>query len=399
MGLKTEFIDIEISEEEKDLYSRQFDLGGWSQKIIKNSRVLIVGVGGVGCEVAKNLARIGVGYLDLVDLDIIERSNLSRQVLYKPGDEGRPKVKVATERLKEINPFITVKGYYTSLEHLDPAIYKAADVIIAAIDTRRSRLNLNSHCIRFKKPFVEGGVGGYHGYVCSVFPFENACSIEIPRERIVRRRIPRKRIHCVFKAYSEFEKNKELTPDPENSEHINFILNYANNLVSTYDFFPLFTDKEVKKIISRSPQLITVITMISAMISHETIKILHWLNGNKSLGKPITSQHLFNAITMQLFPIEIKRNPNCSVCGDKVNRVNVKLKKNAHCEEIIQSLINMGFERDNHMKYPILTIMDFDGMKKINLDNTPIDNKLRNLELITAVGFKGGEIFINLELE
>ena len=323
LGSESEFYDEELSAEEKDFYHRQFNLEGWSQKIIKNSRILIVGVGGLGCEIAKNLAMIGIGHLDLVDLDIIEHSNLSRQVLYKPGDEGRPKVEVAIERLKEMNPYISINGYYCSLERLDPAIYKAADVIIGALDSRKSRVNLNAHSIRFKKPLVEGGVGGYLGYVYTNFPYENACSSEIPRERILRKRIPRKRIHCILKAITVFkEKNQGTPPDPKNNGDIIFIQNYANELVKKYSFSPPFIKEEIVNEVLRNPQLITTIAVISAFQAHQTIKILHWLKGNKSIGEPIRTFILYNAMTMQLFPMEIKRDPNCLICGENVKRVN-----------------------------------------------------------------------------
>ena len=72
----SDFFSKNLSAEEKDLYDRQFRLEGWSQDVIKNSRVLIAGVGGLGCEIAKNLAMLGVGHIDLVDLDIIEQEHL-----------------------------------------------------------------------------------------------------------------------------------------------------------------------------------------------------------------------------------------------------------------------------------------------------------------------------------
>lgn len=76
-----DFFNKELSDKERSLYDRQFRLDGWNQKILKNSRILVAGVGGLGCEIAKNLAMVGVGHIYLVDLDIIEHSNLNRQIL------------------------------------------------------------------------------------------------------------------------------------------------------------------------------------------------------------------------------------------------------------------------------------------------------------------------------
>ncbi|MFW9773932.1 MAG: ThiF family adenylyltransferase, partial [Candidatus Thorarchaeota archaeon] len=207
MDKKSEFFDKNMSAEERGLYDRQFRLEGWSQKLVKNSRILIAGVGGLGCEIAKNLAMLGVGHLDLVDLDIIEHSNLNRQILFTGVKIGAPKAIAAAKKLTEINPNIIVKGYHTSLERLDPLVYQMADVVIGGLDSMNARLNLNAQCIRFRKPLVDGGVSGYHGHIYTIFPYQNACyecnplpigeSDEMAACTVVG--IPRKRIHCVFK--------------------------------------------------------------------------------------------------------------------------------------------------------------------------------------------------------
>ena len=165
MDKDSDFFATELTIKERELYNRQFRLEGWSQKLVKNSRVLIIGVGGLGCEIAKNLAMLGVGHLDLVDLDTIEHSNLNRQILFSGAKMGEPKAVVAAKKLVEINPNITIKHYHTSLERLDPAIYQAADVVIGGLDSMNARLNLNAQCVRFRKPLVDGGVSGYHGHV------------------------------------------------------------------------------------------------------------------------------------------------------------------------------------------------------------------------------------------
>ncbi len=91
------------------MYARQQLIDGWDQEIVSKGCIMIVGVGALGCEIAKDFALMGIGKIVLVDLDTIETSNLSRQMLFKPGDEGRPKAEVAAERLKDMNPFLEVE--------------------------------------------------------------------------------------------------------------------------------------------------------------------------------------------------------------------------------------------------------------------------------------------------
>lgn len=403
----SDFFSEELTSEERELYDRQFRLDGWNQKIIKNSRVLIAGVGGLGCEIAKNLAMLGVGHLDLIDLDVIEHSNLNRQILFVGAKMGEPKAIVAATKLKEINPNITIKGYHTSLERLDPAIYAVADVVVGGLDSMNARFNLNAQCIRFKKPLVDGGVVGYNGHVYTILPYENACFECYPMPAaemddmaactVVG--VPRKRVHCVFKAYLSLIEASELDEvDPKNIEQINYIQKEANELAEHYNFLPLFSQAEIIQLIDiHDPGIITVNAVIASLQSHEVIKILHAIKGNKSLGEPVKSYKIFNAMTMKLYSIEKNRNLQCRQCGDNIRRIDVEIRRDDACEEIINSIIEKGFIPDPDM-VPILTVMDFDNVLEIDLDRKPYQNELRDLELITAAGFKDGEIFITLHI-
>ena len=152
------------------MYARQQLIDGWDQEILSKGCIMIVGVGALGCEIAKDFALMGIGKLVLVDLDTVETSNLSRQMLFKPGDEGRPKAEVAAERLKDMNPFLNVDFYFEKLQKLPMSVFEECDVVIAALDNFNARLDLNKICIRLKKPMVEGGTVGFEGHVQVVIP-------------------------------------------------------------------------------------------------------------------------------------------------------------------------------------------------------------------------------------
>ncbi|MFW9819765.1 MAG: ThiF family adenylyltransferase [Candidatus Thorarchaeota archaeon] len=407
MDKDSDFFAKDLSREERALYDRQFRLEGWSQKLVKNSRVLIVGVGGLGCEIAKNLAMLGVGQLDLIDLDIIEHSNLNRQILFTGAKLGEPKAIVAARKLNEINPNIIVNGYHTSLERLNPALYLAADVIVGGLDSMNARLNLNAQCIRFKKPLVDGGVSGYHGHVYTIFPYKNACyecnplpvgeSDEMAACTVVG--VPRKRIHCVFKGDMAFKEKFDRDPNPKDINDIKFIQQVANELVNKHNFYPEYTRDDIVKIIDRhDPGIITINAVISALQSHEVTKILHFKKGHKGLGEPIKDYVIFNAITMKFYHIKKQRNPECSQCGKNVRRLSIKMNPRSPCLNIIKILKKNGFKSDPDSE-PILTLLDFNDIKIIDLEKNPIENGLRNYEFITIAGFEGGEIFVTLKLK
>ena len=405
MDKGSDFFTTELTVKEKDLYNRQFRLEGWSQKLVKNSRVLIIGVGGLGCEIAKNLAMLGVGHLDLVDLDIIEHSNLNRQILFAGAKMGEPKAVVAAKKLAEINQNITIKHYHTSLERLDPAIYQAADVIIGGLDSMNARLNLNAQCIRFRKPLVDGGVSGYHGHVYTIFPYQNACYECNPLPEVENDEmaactvvgVPRKRIHCVFKGNMAFQEEFERDPNPKDIKDILFIQQFANKLVNKHNFLPEFNKDDIVKIIDRhDPGIITINSFISALQSHEAVKILHWKKGHKGMGEPLKTYVIFNAITMKFYHIGKQRNPKCSQCGKNVRRVSLKFSITSPLINIIKTLEKNGFELDPDFE-PIITLLDFNDIQIVDLDQTPIENGLRNCELLTVAGFKGGEIYVTLK--
>ncbi|TFG18412.1 MAG: ThiF family adenylyltransferase [Promethearchaeota archaeon] len=403
----SDFFARELTVEERELYDRQFRLEGWSQKVVKNSRVLIVGVGGLGCEIAKNLAMLGVGHLDLVDLDIIEHSNLNRQILFTGAQIGESKAIVAARTLKDINPNIIIKGYFTSLERLKPEIYQAADVVVGGLDSMNARLNLNSQCIRFRKPLVDGGVSGYHGHFYTVLPYKNACyecnplpigeSDEMAACTVVG--IPRKRIHCVFKGDMAFKEKFDRDPNPKDMNDIKYIQKVANEFVNKYNFLPEYTEDDIVKIIDRhDPGIITINAVISAFQSHETVKIIHWKQGHKGLGQPIKDYVIFNGITMKMYHIEKTRNPECSQCGKNVRRVIIKMKPDSLCMNIIKILTRHGYKLEEDFE-PVITLLDFNDIQVVDLEKTFIENELRNLEFLTIAGFKGGEIYVTLKLK
>ena len=164
------------------MYARQQLIDGWDQDVISNGCVMIVGVGALGCEIAKDFTLMGIGKLILIDLDTIETSNLSRQMLFRPGDEGRPKAEVAAERLKDMNPYVNIDSYFEKLQKLPMSVYEESDVVIAALDNFNARLDLNKICLRMKKPMVEGGTVGFEGHVQIVIPEDSGIAYK-KRER------------------------------------------------------------------------------------------------------------------------------------------------------------------------------------------------------------------------
>ena len=162
--------------------------------ILSASRVMVVGCGALGNEVLKNLALCGVGHIVCVDFDIVEERNLSRSVLFRIGDaaEGRPKVYVAAERLREIAPSLdvcAVNGDITADVGL--GLVRDVDVVAGCVDSRWARFMINRHCMRMNRPWVDGGISLSEGTVRVFEPGRNcyACGLDETAYAGIRRRI------------------------------------------------------------------------------------------------------------------------------------------------------------------------------------------------------------------
>ena len=156
---------------ELERYSRQIiikDIGITGQRKIKNSKVLIVGLGGLGCPVAEYLCRAGVGKLGLVDHDKVTLSNIHRQSMFETNDVSKYKVQVVKQRIKKINSQINVKCFKKKLDVTNIRnILKSYDIIIDGTDNFKSKFLINKYSKNMKKIFISGSIGKFDGHIFS----------------------------------------------------------------------------------------------------------------------------------------------------------------------------------------------------------------------------------------
>jgi len=179
----------DLSEKELDRYSRQVmleEIGYQGQLKLKQAKVCIVGIGGLGNPIVTRLAAMGVGKIRIVDRDVIELSNLHRQTMFNEDDVGQVKVETAAKKLRKLNADIFIEELpvsindYTALDVVD-----GCNVVIDALDSVNARYSLNKACIEKKIPFVTGAAVGVTGQSFTILPNETAC------------------YHCLFPALDE----------------------------------------------------------------------------------------------------------------------------------------------------------------------------------------------------
>ena len=166
-----------ITDEERKRYARQIlMIGEAGQERLKAARVLVAGAGGLGTVISLYLAAAGVGHLRIIDCDVVETSNLNRQILHWSGDVGRPKTASVEEKLAALNPLIrieTVSGRIA--EESIGEMARGCDLIVDAMDNFPTRYLLNRTAVEKGIPFIHGAVRGFFGQATTVIPGKTPC--------------------------------------------------------------------------------------------------------------------------------------------------------------------------------------------------------------------------------
>ena len=160
-------------------YSRHIilkEIGVKGQKKLLNAKVLIIGAGGLGAPAAMYLAAAGVGTIGIVDADVVDLSNLQRQIIHSTDDIGKKKVDSAAETMRSINPDVTVNTYYDfvcSTNIMD--LIADYDFILDGTDNFPAKFLINDACVMAKKPFSHAGIIRFKGQLTTILPGEGPC--------------------------------------------------------------------------------------------------------------------------------------------------------------------------------------------------------------------------------
>jgi len=170
-------VEENFTKEESLRYSRHFVLPGFSQEAqlkLKNSKVTVVGAGGLGCPVLQYLVAAGVGTISILDFDVINVSNLQRQILYTVNDVGKNKAEVAASRLNQLNPHVKFHIHNGKIDSTNALTFlKGQNLVIDCTDNFPTRYLLNDACVLLNIPLIYGSIFRYEGQV-SVFNFNGS---------------------------------------------------------------------------------------------------------------------------------------------------------------------------------------------------------------------------------
>ena len=248
-----------LTESQIERYSRHIilkEVGGKGQQKLLDSKVLIIGAGGLGAPIALYLAAAGIGAIGIADADNVDLSNLQRQVIHFTPDIGKPKVISAREKIEAINPDVQVRTYHEWISAANiMAIIKEYDFVVDGTDNFAAKFLINDACVLAGKPYSHGGILQFVGQTLTVLPGQSTC------------------YRCIFP-----------TPPPK-------------------DAIPTCSQAGVIGVLPG---------VIGSIQATEAIKFL--LGKGELLAGRIL---MYDALGMKFRDVEVNRNPNCPVCGEK----------------------------------------------------------------------------------
>ena len=247
-----------LTESQIERYSRHIilkEVGGKGQQKLLDSKVLIIGAGGLGAPIALYLAATGIGTIGIADADTVDLSNLQRQVIHFTPDIGKPKVISAKEKIEAINPDVQVRTYHEWISAANiMAIIKEYDFVVDGTDNFAAKFLINDACVLAGKPYSHGGILQFVGQTITVLPGTSTC------------------YRCIFP-----------TPPPK-------------------DAIPTCSQAGVIGVLPG---------VIGSIQATEAIKFL------LGKGELLTGRILmYDALGMKFRDVEINRNPKCPVCGE-----------------------------------------------------------------------------------
>lgn len=335
---------------------------------IRDVRVLVIGAGGLGCEILKSLAFNGFKHIDIIDMDQIDISNLNRQFLFRQKDVGRYKSEVAAEYIrnrvrgrfgkikytdkdgKEVEDDIEINYKTCKIQELPDEYYVGFHLVIGGLDNVEARLWLSSKLVEIAKktnndvsiPYIDGGTTAWSGNIMSIFPNQNAC-MECQRKTFSRPTQfqsctlvshPRKPEHCIHYAYQNLwdKLRKGEKFDGDNDEHCQWItdkaLEHAKKFNLDYPIDYRLTRKVLKNTVAA---IASTQAVIASLCVTEAIKIIS--DCAPLLSNKVNPDFEHNPVNNVLFDgnseylganlstLTYARVPNCPVCRSNTPQI------------------------------------------------------------------------------
>jgi len=311
--------------------------------IVDNAQILVVGAGGLGCEILKNLALFGIRNIFVVDLDTIELSNLNRQFLFRQKDIGKYKAEVATEFIKNKFPKINIKWSNKKVQDFADDFFRQFNIIIGGLDNMEARRWINEKVhdlaefdengdikIETVIPLIDGGTEGFRGQSRVIIPYKTSC-LECTNQLNTNRNVyalctiaetPRLPEHCIEYIYLVKWKEQFNRPvDKDSYDDVNWINIEAQKRAESFGIQNVNYSLTLGVIKNVIPAIASTNAIIAASTCLESIKIL------SGCSKILNNYFMYMGHEgIYSDTSEYVRKDDCVVCSTKIKNVKVDPK-------------------------------------------------------------------------
>ncbi|KAJ9615688.1 NEDD8 activating enzyme [Cladophialophora chaetospira] len=306
---------------------------------LESSRVLVIGAGGLGCEILKNLAMSGFKDIHVIDMDTIDVSNLNRQFLFRQSDVGKSKAEVAATFVERRVPGVKITPYNGKIQDKDEDYYMQFKLVICGLDSIEARRWINATLVDMVdmdnpeslKPLIDGGTEGFKGQARVILPSFSSCiecqlSMHAPRAAVplcTLATIPRQPQHCIEWAHivAWEEQRKDITLDTDNPEHITWLYTTALKRAQEFNIPGVtysMTQGVVKNII---PAIASTNAIIAASCCNEALKIA-------TSCAPFLENYMMytgdsNEGGLYTYTFAAEKKDDCPVCGNLAQTITI----------------------------------------------------------------------------
>lgn len=319
---------------------------------LESSRVLVIGAGGLGCEILKNLALSGFKDIHVIDMDTIDVSNLNRQFLFRQSDVGKSKAEVAAAFVERRVPGVKITPYNGKIQDKDEDYYMQFKLVICGLDSIEARRWINATLVDMidmdnpesLKPLIDGGTEGFKGQARVILPTISSCiecqlSMHAPRAAVplcTLATIPRQPQHCIEWAHiiAWEEQRKDITLDTDDPEHITWLYTTALERAKQFNIEGVtyqMTQGVVKNII---PAIASTNAIIAAECCNEALKIA------TSCAPYLDNYMMYtgdsNNSGLYAYTFAAEKKDDCPVCGNLAQ--NMTIDPEVTLEDFIASL-------------------------------------------------------------
>lgn len=318
------------------------------------ARVLVIGAGGLGCEILKDIALSGFKDIEVIDLDTIDITNLNRQFLFRKENVGEYKAEVAARFIQSRVLGCKVKAHTQPIQDFDEDFYSSFHIIIAGLDNIEARRWLNSmlhSMVKFDengeilpetvRPLIDGGTEGFKGQARLIIPFKTACfectmKMVTPQQNFPLCTIaetPRLPEHCItYAQIMEWEKAfPEKKLDKDSPEDMNWVYQKALERANHYGIEGVTYMKTIGVVKNVIPAIASTNALVSAACAAEALKVATYLSN------PIDNYFMYMGQTgIHTATIQIEKDPECLVCSKKP--INLSISRNSKLREMFYLL-------------------------------------------------------------